>query len=60
MTLDRDDIQAIAETTAHLVAMRVAEMMVQKQNQGVDTFHTRQSARQDLQDALSRRDQRRR
>mgnify|MGYP000975280914 CR=1 FL=1 len=60
MTLDRDDIQAIAETTAPMVARMVAEIMGQNQAQGVDTFHTRQSVCQDLQEALSRRDKRRR
>ncbi len=60
MTLDHDDIQAIAETTAPMVAKMVAEIMNQNKPQGVDTFHTRQAVRQDLQDALSRRNQRRR
>lgn len=59
MTLDRDDIQAIAETTAPMVARMIAEIMGQKKSQGVEAHKVRTSIRQDLNDALKRKDQRR-
>lgn len=54
MTLDHEDIQAIAETTAPMVVRMLSEIMTGKST-GVEQTQVKRAVKQDLQDALSRR-----